>query len=128
MKAGAAAAAFMAAGAAMAGEVSACDVGALQSLRAAGVDQVTVQFRGRPAEMPLENPNQVAELVAFIKRLGASWTSGGGSGDGIIRFYASGAVAASVYVANDSLATDACRRRLSSDEAAELFGILTEDE
>lgn len=128
MRAGKAIAAMLAAGAAMTGAVSACDVATLQTLRASGVEQVTVQFKGRLAEMPLENPNQIAELVSFLRRLATGWSAGGGSGDGIIRFYAGGGVAASVYVNSDALATDSCRRRLSRDEADELFEILTQSE
>lgn len=128
MKSGLAAVLVMAAGGAMTSLASACEVPALQTLRASGVEQVTVQFKGRPAEMPLENPNQVSELLSFIGGLGANWSAGGGSGDGVIRFYASGGVAASLYIASDRLSTDSCRRRLSSEESAELFEILTREE
>lgn len=120
--------AITAAGAVLAGSASACDVGALQELRPSGVEQVTVQFRARQSEMPLDKVNQVAQLVDFIRSLGAEWAAGGGSGDTVIRFYKAGSVAASVFLASDTLATSSCRRKLSSAESAELFSILTETE
>lgn len=117
--------ALIAAGVAAAGSASACDVGALGGLTASSIDSVTVQFETRKPEMPLEGAGQVAALMRFINGLGADWTAGGpASSDGVIRFYQSGNVAASVWISESALKTDNCSRAVSAEEFDELFSIL----
>lgn len=119
--------ALAAAGVMATGAARACDVGAIASLRSANVESVTVQFSKHRPEMPLEDSRRVVALVGFLKRLGPEWAPGGASSsDGVIRFYEAGSVAASVFVGTDALATDSCKRKLSSDELDELFSILVE--
>jgi hypothetical protein len=107
------------------GGAAACDVSSLAGLRSSSVEQVTFQMGARP-EMPLEDSRRVVALVGFLKRLGTGWNAGGGAHDGVIRFYEQGSVAAKVFVGNDVLATDKCKRKLSDDELSELYSILIE--
>ena len=108
------------------GTAGACEVSALSGLKSSDVESVTFQTGRRP-EMPLEDSRRVVALVGFLKRLGTSWSAGGGSSnDAVIRFYESGGVAAKVFVGTDAVATDSCKRKLSAGELDELYSILIE--
>lgn len=104
------------------GAAIACDA---PRLNASAVESVTVQLDQRRPEIPLEEPGRITALVSLIR---GPWAPAAApaSADGIIRFYTSGRVAASVKIAGDALFTDQCKRSLSDEEVETLFALLME--